>query len=138
MKNLMAFVAGLLFAIGLIISGMSNPAKVLNFLDVFGSWDPSLAFVMGAALLVTIPGFYVAKKRPLTWSGLAMQIPTAKDLDRPLIVGSLMFGIGWGLVGLCPGPALVVVWTATKPALIFAASLLAGMFLFTRTSAASR
>ncbi len=125
-----ALLAGLLFGIGLVISGMTDPAVVLNFLDVAGAWDPRLAMVMGGALLVTTPGFYLARKSGKTLTGAALQIPTRSDIDAPLLVGSAMFGVGWGLVGLCPGPAVVALSGGATAALGFFASMAAGMAIF--------
>ncbi len=130
MKIIIAFCAGLVFGIGLIISGMTDPAIVLNFLDVAGDWDPRLAMVMIGALLVTTPGFYLARGRERAISGDVLQIPTRNDIDAPLLAGAALFGIGWGLVGLCPGPAIVAVSGGTMAALGFFASMLAGMALY--------
>lgn len=125
-----AFVAGLIFGLGLLIGGMTNPAKVLNFLDVTGTWDPSLAFVMGAALCLTIPGFMLAKKRGITFFGSALQLPTKSDIDAKLIGGSVLFGLGWGLVGFCPGPALVAFGNGAEMAIVFFVSMVLGMMAF--------
>lgn len=131
MKTLViAFVSGILFGIGLLIAGMTDPSKVLNFLDVAGTWDPSLAFVMGAALCITVPGFYFAKKRGITFFGEVLQLPTKSDIDPALIAGSALFGLGWGLVGFCPGPALVALGNGADLAIIFFISMLAGMAAF--------
>lgn len=105
--NLIALVSGLVFGIGLVISGMTDPVRVLGFLDVFGQWDPTLAFVMGGALVVTAPGFALLRRRQTTLLGEALTWSEATTIDAPLIGGAALFGIGWGLVGLCPGPALV-------------------------------
>jgi uncharacterized membrane protein YedE/YeeE len=119
----------LIFGAGLLISGMVQPAKVLGFLDIFGAWDPSLAVVMVAALAVSIPGFMLARRhgRPI----LAAQSfwPTRMDLDRSLVIGSALFGIGWGLVGLCPGPALENLATLSPPVIVFVIAMAAGMTL---------
>jgi uncharacterized membrane protein YedE/YeeE len=130
MNALFAFLAGLVFGIGLIVSGMSNPAKVLGFLDLAGKWDPSLALVMGGAVAVGLVAYALAKRRQTTWLGLPMQIPGATHIDRRLVIGSLLFGVGWGLAGICPGPALVLVGAGVSKGLIFAAAMLAGMGLF--------
>jgi hypothetical protein len=130
MKLLMALLAGLLFGLGLILSGMTNPAKVLGFLDLGGNWDPSLAFVMGGALLVGSLVFPFATKRPKSILGDALRLPTATRIDRRLVLGGLTFGVGWGLAGYCPGPALAsLAQGGTKPLLFFAA-MLVGMALF--------
>lgn len=130
MNILIALLAGALFSLGLIISGMTDPAVVLNFLDVAGNWDPRLALVMVGALAITTPGFYLAKSRDASLSGQPLQIPTRSDIDAPLMIGSAMFGVGWGLVGLCPGPAVVAISGGAITALGFFASMVAGMGLF--------
>ena len=130
MKTLMALLAGLLFGAGLILSGMTDPSKVLGFLDLAGNWDPSLAFVMGGALLVGLLAFPLAAKRPESILGDPMRLPTATQIDRRLVLGGLTFGAGWGLAGYCPGPALAsLVQGGVKPSLFFIA-MLAGMALF--------
>jgi uncharacterized membrane protein YedE/YeeE len=126
-QMLVAFVAGLLFAVGLGIAGMTNPAKVLAFLDMFGDWDPSLMFVMGGAILVYAPVYRLLKDRDAPKFAERFHWPTAKDVDAKLVLGSALFGIGWGLGGLCPGPALVAVTTGAVPFLVFVAAMLAGM-----------
>jgi uncharacterized membrane protein YedE/YeeE len=130
MQLLMAFAAGLLFGIGLIVSGMTDPGKVLGSLDLAGYWDPSLAFVMAGAIAVGTLAFGFAGTRRRTLLGGPLHLPTATAIDRRLVVGSLVFGIGWGLAGYCPGPALasVAAWGA-KP-LIFTAAMVAGMLAF--------
>ncbi|AXA93767.1 DUF6691 family protein [Massilia sp. YMA4] len=130
MPNLFALLAGLLFGVGLILSGMTDPAKVTAFLDVAGAWDPSLAFVMGGALLVALPAFYVARRRGTTLDGAPLQLPTARHLDRPLIAGSVMFGAGWGLAGYCPGPALASLSMPDGAPWLFVAAMLMGMALY--------
>jgi uncharacterized membrane protein YedE/YeeE len=130
MKLLMALLAGLLFGLGLILSGMTDPAKVLGFLDLAGNWDPSLAFVMGGALLVGSLVFPFATKRPKSILGDSLRLPTATRIDRRLVLGGLTFGVGWGLAGYCPGPALAsLAQGGTKP-LVFFIAMLAGMALF--------
>jgi uncharacterized protein len=125
-----AFCSGLVFGIGLIVAGMTNPAKVLSFLDLAGNWDPSLALVMGGAIAVGIPAFIVARRRTRSVLGAPMQIPTARKLDRRCFAGSLMFGCGWGIAGFCPGPALVSLGSGQIKAAVFVAAMLAGMALF--------
>lgn len=130
MRVVMAFMVGLLFGLGLILSGMSDPAKVLGFLDLAGSWNPSLAFVMGGAVLVGSLVFPFATKRSRAVLGDAMRMPTATQIDRRLVLGGLTFGIGWGLAGYCPGPALAsVVLGGVKP-MLFVLAMLAGMGVF--------
>jgi uncharacterized membrane protein YedE/YeeE len=127
-QMLVAFVAGLLFALGLGVAGMTNPAKVLAFLDMFGgNWDPSLMFVMGGAILVYAPVYQLVKARDAPKFAERFHWPTAKDIDVNLVLGSALFGIGWGLAGLCPGPAVVAITTGATPFLVFAAAMLAGM-----------
>jgi uncharacterized protein len=130
MAVLIAALAGLLFGLGLVLSGMVAPAKVLGFLDVFGAWDPSLALVMAGAIAVALPAFALARCRRTSLAGLPMQLPAARGVDRRLVVGSLLFGIGWGLAGLCPGPALVVLGLGDAKAAGFVAAMLAGMVVF--------
>ncbi len=117
---------GVLFGFGLIISGMTNPQKILSFLDIAGLWDPSLIFVMGGAILVGLAGFYLAKKRSEAFFGGALHIPARKDITKPLIIGSIVFGIGWGIAGFCPGPALVSLGGGQIKALVFVIAMLAG------------
>jgi len=124
------FAVGLLFGMGLMLSGMTDPSKVIGFLDVFGSWDPSLALVMGGAILVGFFAFTVAKKRTTTFLGGVMRFPTNQDIDRKLVLGSLMFGTGWGLAGFCPGPALVSMADGQPKALLFVLAMLVGMLGF--------
>ena len=130
MQIFMALMVGLLFGIGLIVSGMTDPAKVIGFLDLAGSWDPSLGFVMGGAILVGIFAFGVARKRKRSLLGAPMRLPTATVIDRRLVLGSLAFGAGWGLAGYCPGPALASLATGGAKPLLFALAMLAGMALF--------
>ncbi len=129
MRFVSAFVVGTLFGLGLAVSGMMNPAKVLGFLDVLGAWDPTLAFVMAGGLAVTIPGFYLVRKRQGSLFGGAFQIPTRKDIDWKLVVGSLTFGVGWGIAGFCPGPAVAALSSGLPEVLLFMAALLSGMLL---------
>ena len=131
MKNRFSeFVIGLIFGLGLIVSGMTDPGKVQGFLDLAGLWDPSLAFVMGGAIAVGIFAFALAKKRTRSVLGGAMHLPSAKDIDRRLVIGSLVFGAGWGLAGFCPGPAIVSAGAGQPKAMVFVLAMLAGMWLF--------
>lgn len=131
MKNrLSEFAVGLLFGIGLIIAGMTDPSKVLGFLDLFGLWDPSLAFVMGGAILVGVFAFAVARKRTTSFLGDAMRLPQATDIDRRLVLGGLAFGAGWGLAGFCPGPALVSLGSGEVKAAVFVLAMLVGMAVY--------
>jgi len=127
MRLIIYFLIGLVFGIGISISGMANPAKVLNFFDVAGTWDPSLAFVMGGALLVTFLGYRFVLKRPTPIMAQNFQLPTRRDLDLSLIGGSAVFGVGWGIAGFCPGGALPAIGTGRSEVLIFVAALLAGI-----------
>ncbi len=129
MKTIFAFLSGLIFGLGLIISGMANPAKVQNFLDFFGTWDPSLAFVMGGAIAVGMPGLWLVSKRTKPFFHDVFHLPTQKDIDKPLIIGSALFGIGWGIGGYCPGPAITASSMASPQTLIFVAAMIAGMIL---------
>ena len=131
MNILAAFAAGLVFGVGLIFSGMTDPGKIIGFLDVTGSWDPSLAFVMGGAILVGFFAFRVAASRAQSFLGGAMRLPTRADIDQRLVAGSVLFGIGWGLAGFCPGPALVSFGSGVDKAAVFVVALLGGMLLYT-------
>jgi uncharacterized membrane protein YedE/YeeE len=122
-----AFFAGLVFGIGLLLSGMTDPGKVQGFLDVAGAWDPSLAFVMAGAIFVGYFGYRYAGGLSCSLLGEAMHLPRRRAVDRQLIAGSAMFGVGWGLGGFCPGPALVALTTAHPKVLVFVAAMLAGM-----------
>jgi uncharacterized membrane protein YedE/YeeE len=130
MSNLVSLLVGLLFGVGLILSGMADPAKVLGFLDLAGAWDPSLAFVMGGAIAVGLPAFALARGRSRSWLGAEMSLPTVREIDRRLVIGSLLFGVGWGVAGFCPGPALVALGMGESKALWFVAAMVAGMALF--------
>ncbi|WP_431120654.1 DUF6691 family protein [Variovorax paradoxus] len=125
-----SFLAGLVFGLGLIVSGMANPAKVLGFLDLSGRWDPSLAFVMAGAIAVGAVAFAVARRRTQSLLGAAMQLPSLRSIDRRLLIGSAVFGLGWGIAGFCPGPALVAVGMGQAKALVFVIAMLAGMGVF--------
>jgi uncharacterized protein len=133
MGAVIALLAGLVFGIGLLMSGMTDPAKVQGFLDLFGRWDPSLAFVMGGAIMVAIGAFTLAKRRAAagrkSWSGESIELPTSNVIDARLIGGGVLFGIGWGLAGFCPGPALVALSSGFGPALWFVPAMLVGMVL---------
>ena len=127
---LTSLLTGLVFGLGLIVSGIANPAKVLGFLDVGGAWDPSLALVMAGAIAVGFFAFYFAKNRTVSLMGAQMKLPTASHIDRRLVMGSTLFGIGWGIAGLCPGPGLVALGMGESKALVFVAAMLAGMAVF--------
>lgn len=130
MNLFFALLAGLIFGLGLIVAGMANPAKVLGFLDIGGLWDPSLALVMAAAVAIATLGFTWAKKRKVNLLGQPLQLPTSNRIDRRLIGGSLLFGAGWGLAGICPGPALVLLGAGVFKGVIFVAAMVAGMAIF--------
>ena len=130
MHRLSEFIVGLLFGLGLLLSGMTDPGKVLGFLDLFGQWDPSLAFVMGGAILVGFFAFAVAKKRTSSFLGGALSLPKSNVIDKRLVIGSLLFGAGWGLAGFCPGPALVSVAAGQSKAALFVVFMLIGMLIF--------
>ena len=138
MQFFVAFSAGLVFGIGLIIAGMANPAKVQGFLDLFGAWDPSLALVMGGAIAVGLIVFARAKRMPSTLLGFKMSLPEVTRIDRRLVLGSAVFGAGWGLAGFCPGPALVAIGAGEIKAIVFVAAMLAGMGLYELFSARER
>jgi len=134
MQRVIEFLVGLLFGLGLLLSGMTDPAKVQGFLDIAGLWDPSLAFVMGGGVCIGLVGFGWSKKKPLTFSGSAFQWPELAQIDRPLVLGSLMFGVGWGLAGFCPGPALVSMAAGYDKAVVFVIAMMIGMVLFEQCS----
>jgi len=127
MQIVTAFVTGLLFGLGLILSGMTDPTKVTGFLDIAGTWNPSLIFVMGGAILVAMVAFRIAGTRTHALLGGAMHLPTARQIDKRLILGGVIFGIGWGLAGYCPGPALASLAIGGSKPLIFVLAMLAGM-----------
>ena len=129
MRMIASLVCGLVFGAGLLISGMVQPTKVLGFLDIFGAWDPSLAVVMAAALAVSTPGFMLAKGRSRPLLATKSFWPAKRDIDRPLVVGAALFGLGWGLVGLCPGPALENLATLSPGIFVFVAAMAGGMAL---------
>ena len=124
------FLVGLLFGLGLILSGMTDPSKVIGFLDIFGLWDPSLALVMGGAIAVGFFAFALAKKRDVNFLGGALHLPTSSQIDKPLVIGAVLFGAGWGVAGFCPGPALVSFVSGQIKAAAFVVFMLAGMQLF--------
>ena len=130
MRRTIEFLVGLLFGWGLLLSGMTDPAKVQGFLDILGHWDPSLALVMGGAIAVGAIAFAFAKRRTTTLLGGALEMPKRRDIDMPLVVGSLIFGAGWGLAGFCPGPAIVSLASGHPKALVFVAAMLVGMAMF--------
>jgi uncharacterized membrane protein YedE/YeeE len=125
-----SLLAGLVFGLGLIVSGMADPAKVLGFLDLAGAWDPSLAFVITGAIAVGALAFAVARKRTVSLLGATMKLPTSRDIDGRLVMGSVVFGIGWGVAGFCPGPGLVALGMGEVKALVFVLAMLAGMGAF--------
>lgn len=129
MSNLFGFVSGLVFGIGLILAGMTEPLKVKGFLDLAGAWDPSLALVMGGAIAVGAVAFARARRRDRSWTGAPIEIPANKTIDRRLVTGGVLFGIGWGIGGFCPGPALVALGSGVGSAGIFVAAMLVGMVL---------
>lgn len=126
----MEFLVGLLFGLGLIVAGMTDPGKVIGFLDLTGAWDPSLAFVMGGAILVGLGAFALARQRTTNLFGGAMHLPSSRDIDRRLVGGSLLFGAGWGIAGFCPGPALVSAGAGEPKAVVFVVAMIAGMAIF--------
>ena len=130
LDTLSSFIVGLIFGVGLILAGMTNPAKVIGFLDITGTWDPSLAFVMGGGILVAIVAFRFVKKRTVNFLGGAMRMPTSDMIDKRLVIGSLLFGVGWGMAGFCPGPALTSMGTGNPKAVIFVIAMIAGMAIF--------
>jgi uncharacterized membrane protein YedE/YeeE len=125
-----ALLAGIIFGFGLIVSGMANPAKVLSFLDIAGAWDPSLAFVMAGAIAVGIVAFGVANKKATSFLGAEMKLPKARHIDYRLMIGSTLFGIGWGMAGFCPGPSLVALGMGEFKAGVFVLSMVVGMGFF--------
>jgi uncharacterized membrane protein YedE/YeeE len=129
MRPLACLVSGIVFGLGLVISGLANPAKVLNFLDVAGTWDPSLAFVMAGAVATTWLGYRVVLARPKPVCDARFHLPTSRAIDRRLLAGAAVFGVGWGLGGYCPGPALTVLSLGSSSTLVFVAAMLLGMWL---------
>ena len=135
-KTVSAFAVGLLFGLGLLVSGMGDPAKVLAFLDVTGRWDPSLALVMAGAVAVSAAGYHLTRRRGRPVLAPRLDVPARRDLDARLIAGAAIFGLGWGLVGLCPGPALTILTIAPTEAVSFVMAMVAGMLLFRLVPAA--
>ena len=132
MGNLVGFVGGLVFGVGLLLSGMTDPHKVKAFLDVAGAWDPSLALVMGGAIAVGIGAHALARRRSRAWTGAPMEIPTDRTIDARLIGGGVLFGMGWGVAGFCPGPALVALGSGMAEAGVFVVAMLVGMVVHDR------
>ena len=138
MNLLLSLLAGLVFGLGLIASGMADPGKVVGFLDLAGAWDPSLVFVMGGGIVVGLAGFGFARRRTHSLLGLALRFPAAGAIDRRLVFGSALFGIGWGLAGICPGPGLVLMGAGIAKGWVFGLATLAGMAVFEVLSRAAR
>ncbi len=127
MRLLFGFLSGLIFGLGLILAGMTEPLKVKGFLDIAGAWDPSLGLVMGGAIAVGALAFALARRRKKSWSGAPMEIPTDQTIDKRLVIGGTLFGIGWGIAGFCPGPALVALGSGSASAAVFVVAMLVGM-----------
>ena len=138
MKILASLFAGLVFGLGLIVSGMTDPAKVIGFLDLAGNWNPSLAFVMVGAILVGSIAFWLMRNKTSSLLDEPLRLPTSSHIDKRLIVGALMFGIGWGLAGFCPGPALASLVSGGSKPLVFTLSMIAGMAIFEALGAFAR
>lgn len=130
MTTIVSMLVGMIFGFGLILSGMVNPAIVLSFLDIAGNWNPSLLWVMGGAMSISAIAFAVARKRKNSYLGIPIQIPTATRIDQRLLIGSFLFGVGWGIAGICPGPALVLVGSGSTSAIVFLIAMMTGMLLF--------
>ena len=130
LKNIIGLLAGLLFGIGLLISGMTDPTKVQGFLDVFGAWDISLALVMGGGLIVAIVGVQLAKRQQNSWIGTLIELPSKTIINKQLLIGAMLFGIGWGLVGICPGPGIVLLGTGQWQAYVFIPAMILGMLIY--------
>ncbi|HCT72468.1 DUF6691 family protein [Psychrobacter aquimaris] len=130
LKNIIGLLAGLLFGFGLLISGMTDPVKVQGFLDVFGAWDISLALVMGGGLMVAIVGVQLAKRQQTSWIGSLIEMPTKTTINKKLLIGAMLFGIGWGLVGICPGPGIVLLGTGQWQAYVFIPAMIVGMLVY--------
>jgi uncharacterized membrane protein YedE/YeeE len=132
MNAVFGFASGLVFGLGLLLAGMADPAKVKAFLDLAGSWDPSLAFVMGGGIAVGVVAFALARRRTRSWSGSPMEIPTLRQIDTRLLAGGVLFGVGWGIAGFCPGPALVALGSGMEAAWVFVPAMLLGMLVHDR------
>lgn len=130
LKNIIGLLTGLLFGFGLLISGMTDPVKVQGFLDIFGAWDISLALVMGGGLLVAIVGVQLAKRQQTSWIGIKIELPSKTTINKKLLNGAMLFGIGWGLVGICPGPGIVLLGTGQWQAYVFIPAMIVGMLIF--------
>ncbi|AMN48671.1 DUF6691 family protein [Psychrobacter sp. P2G3] len=130
LKNIIGLLAGLLFGFGLLVSGMTDPVKVQGFLDVFGAWDISLALVMGGGLAVAIVGVRLAKRQQTSWIGTSIDMPSKTVINKKLLIGAMLFGIGWGLVGICPGPGIVLLGTGQWQAYVFIPAMIIGMLVY--------
>lgn len=130
LKNIIGLLVGLLFGFGLLISGMTDPVKVQGFLNVFGAWDISLALVMGGGLLVAIVGVQLAKRQQTSWIGTSIDMPSKTVINKKLLTGAMLFGIGWGLVGICPGPGIVLLGTGVWQAYVFIPAMIVGMLIY--------
>ena len=130
LKNIIGLLTGLLFGIGLLISGMTDPTKVQGFLDVFGAWDISLALVMGGGLVVAIIGVQLAKRQQTSWIGTLIELPSKTTINKKLLIGAMLFGVGWGLVGICPGPGIVLLGTGQWQAYVFIPAMIVGMLVY--------
>ena len=130
LKNIIGLLAGLLFGLGLLVSGMTDPVKVQGFLDVFGAWDISLALVMGGGLIVAFFGVQLAKRQQTSWIGTLIEMPSKTVINKKLLIGAMLFGIGWGLVGICPGPGIVLLGTGQWQAYVFIPAMIIGMLVY--------
>ena len=130
LKNIIGLLAGLLFGFGLLVSGMTDPVKVQGFLDIFGAWDISLALVMGGGLVVAFFGVRLAKRQQTSWIGTLIEMPSKTVINKKLLIGAMLFGIGWGLVGICPGPGIVLLGTGQWQAYVFIPAMIIGMLVY--------
>lgn len=130
MPIIIALVSGILFGLGLLLAGMGNPAKILAFLDITGNWDPSLLVTMAVAMVISSIAFQLVKKRKTSVLNCPLQIPTSKVIDKKLVIGSVLFGLGWGLGGICPGPAILLTGMGLTQGILFALAMIAGMAIF--------